>query len=232
MKWGNEKRKFKVRYDRILIFIFAILLVCFIIYKYVDRDLENIYITGNKYLNDQTIIEIAALENYPKMLKIDTLEIKDKLLKNSYITDVKIEKNFQEVVISIKEAFPIYFDSNKNMTILSNGKATSESYIVPILINYIPDTIINDFNKAMSKVNAEIMAKISEIKYDPNIDPERFLLTMTDGNYVYININRFELINNYLTIISNFKDQKGIIYLDSGSHFELFKDEKKVKSKN
>ena len=136
------------------------------------------------------------------------------------------------MTISIKEASPIYFDSNKNMTILSNGKATSERYVVPILINYIPDTIINDFNKAMSKVNAEIMAKISEIKYDPNIDPERFLLTMTDGNYVYININRFELINNYLTIISNFKDQKGIIYLDSGSHFELFKDEKKVKSKN
>ena len=66
------------------------------------------------------------------------------------------------------------------------------------------------------------MVKISEIKYDPNIDSERFLLTMNDGNYVYVNLKRFKSVNNYLTIISNFKDKKGIIYLDSGSHFKLF----------
>ena len=227
MNLGKGKKKFKVRYDRILICILGFLLIGYIGYKYVNRNLENIYITGNKYLSDQTIIEIAKLENYPKMLKIDTLEIKDTLLKNNYINDVEINKSLKEVTISIKEAYPIYFDSTKNMTILSNGKPVDESYIVPILINYVPDTISEDFNKAMSNVSDEIMAKISEIKYDPNIDPERFLLTMTDGNYVYININRFDLINNYLTIISNFKDQKGIIYLDSGSHFEIFKENKK-----
>ena len=227
MNLGKGKKKFKVRYDRILICILGFLLIGYIGYKYVNRNLENIYITGNKYLSDQTIIEIAKLENYPKMLKIDTLAIKDTLLKNNYINDVEINKSLKEVTISIKEAYPIYFDSTKNMTILSNGKPVDESYIVPILINYVPDTISEDFNKAMSNVSDEIMAKISEIKYDPNIDPERFLLTMTDGNYVYININRFDLINNYLTIISNFKDQKGIIYLDSGSHFEIFKENKK-----
>ena len=227
MNRGIKKSGIKVRYDRILICVIVLLIIGFICYLYINRDLKNIYITGNKYLNDQTIIEIASLENYPKMLKIDTLEIKEKLLKNNYINDVQIKKNYKEVVIEIKEAFPIYFDSTTNMTVLSNGKTVEDKYIVPILINYIPDTVIEEFRKAISEVNSEIMAKISEIKYDPNIDPERFLLTMTDGNYVYINVNRFNLINNYLTIISNFKDKKGIIYLDSGSHFELFKENKK-----
>jgi len=219
-------QKVKIRYDRIIIFILVLIIIGFLIYKHFNRRLTNIYILGNNYLNDQTIIEISNLENYPKMIKIDTLDIKNELLKNNYINDVEITKKYHELIINIKEAKPIYKDYNTNKIVLTNGKEVEEEYIVPILINYIPDTIINDFLKAMGEVEPEILAKISEIKYDPNIDSERFLLTMTDGNYVYININRFNLINNYLTIISNFKDQKGIIYLDSGSHFELFKEKK------
>ncbi len=217
------QKKIKIRYDRILICLIIIMIIGIMIYNVFNRNLKNIYVIGNKYLTDQTIIEISKLENYPKMVAIDTLEIKNNLLKNNYIDDVEISRKLTEVDIQIKEAKPIYYDSNKNKTVLSNGKIVDDIYILPTLINYIPDTICEDFNQVMSEINAEILVKISEIKYDPNIDSERFLLTMTDGNYVYININRFNLLNNYLTIISNFKDQKGIIYLDSGSHFELFK---------
>ena len=219
----SSKKKFKIRYDRIIIFLIILVLVALFIYKYVTRDLKNIYIRGNNYLSDQTIIEIANLEEYPKMLKINASKIKENLLKNNYINDVQITKNLTEIIIKIKEAKPIYYDSSARKTILSNSKLVDETYLIPVLVNYVPDTIVSEFNECMANINDEILIKISEIKYDPNIDPERFLLTMTDGNYVYININRFHLINNYLTIISNFKDQKGIIYLDSGSHFELFK---------
>ena len=224
------KKKSKIRYDRILVCIIVLIIIISLIYVYLNRNLKNIYILGNEYLNDQTIIEIAQIENYPKMTQIDTLEIKKDLLNNNYITDVDIDKKGTEILIKIKEAKPIYYDLTAKKTVLSNGKKTDDTYIVPTLINYVPNTIVNDFIKVMTEVEAETLAKISEIKYDPNIDPERFLLTMTDGNYVYININRFKLINNYLTIISNFKDQKGIIYLDSGSHFELFKEEKEKKN--
>ena len=61
MNLCKGKKKFKVRYDRILICILGFLLIGYIGYKYVNRNLENIYITGNKYLSDQTIIEIAKL---------------------------------------------------------------------------------------------------------------------------------------------------------------------------
>ena len=225
MKRGINK-KVKVRYDRILSCLLVLLIIAFIIYKYIDRDLNNIYIRGNKYLTDQEIIEIAKLENYPKMIRIDTLKIKKDLLKNKFINDVSINKKSHEITIEIKESKPIYYDSSTKKTVLANAKEIDNTYIVPTLINYVPDTIASDLKKELAKVDDEILVKMSEIKYDPNIDSERFLITMTDGNYVYININRFNLINNYLTIISNFKNKKGIIYLDSGSHFEIFKDKK------
>ena len=75
----------------------------------------------------------------------------------------------------------------------------------------------------MNLVNKEVLDKISEIKYDPNsIDEKRFLLTMMDGNYVYLTISRFEAVNNYISIIKNFNDKKGILYLDAGNVFEYF----------
>ena len=117
--------------------------------------------------------------------------------------------------------FAVMYILNVRVKNIENGKKINKKYNVPIVVNYIPDTILEKFRKALAKVDDDNLPKISEIKYDPNIDDERFLLTMTDGNYVYINIKKFELINNYLTIISNFKDKKGILYLDSGSHFEV-----------
>ena len=61
---------------------------------------------------------------------------------------------------------------------------------------------------------------ISEIKYDPNnIDKERFLITMNDGNYVYVTLYKITAINEYLKILSKV-NKKGILYLDSGNFFE------------
>ena len=51
-------------------------------------------------------------------------------------------------------------------------------------------------------INPDILDNISEIKYDPdNVDKERFLLTMSDGNYVYITLSKCSNINNYLKYI-------------------------------
>ena len=73
----------------------------------------------------------------------------------------------------------------------------------------------------MNKVDSDIVKQISEIKYNPNdVDEELFLLTMTDGNYVYITLNSFNQINQYLDIVKNFSNKKGILHLDSGNYFE------------
>ena len=64
---------------------------------------------------------------------------------------------------------------------------------------------------------------MSEIEYKPNdVDQERFLIFMNDGNYVYINIKKFQNLNKYLDMLKSFDDKKGILYLDSGEYFVPF----------
>ena len=66
---------------------------------------------------------------------------------------------------------------------------------------------------------------IDKIEYNPDIsedvviDKNRFLLTMNDGNLVYINTLNIKRLNDYISIYSSISsslnNQKGILYLDS-----------------
>lgn len=222
MKRGTKTNKVRLRYDRILKCVFVIVIIGLVIYHFLNVRLTNIYIQGNHYLSDQSIIEISSLQNYPKMIKINKNAIIANLTKQNEIIEANVIKKYSTIIIEVKEAKPLYYDLSSKQIILTNGKTTNKSYNLPILVNYIPNTIIEEFHSLLATIDEEVFVRISEIKYAPNIDMERFLLTMNDGNYVYINLNRFDLLDNYLTIISNFKGKKGIIYLDSGSHFKLF----------
>ena len=72
----------------------------------------------------------------------------------------------------------------------------------------------------MALVNVDIIQRISEIKYDPsNVDEERFLFSMNDGNYVYITLSKITNINNYLEISNTLGEKNGILYLDYGNYF-------------
>ena len=122
MKRGAQKNKFKIRYDRILICLLFLTIIVLFIYHIFTMKLSNIYITGNKYLKDQEIIELVSLENYPKMIKIKTTEIKKKLEKQNEIIDAIVEKKGKTITIKIKEAKPLYYDSLTDEVVLSNGK--------------------------------------------------------------------------------------------------------------
>ena len=82
-----------------------------------------------------------------------------------------------------------------------------------------------DMLKLISKyqnVENEIRLLISEIEYVPNdIDKERFLIYMTDGNYVYMTLNKITKLNTYNSIVDQLEGKHGIIYLDSGDYFEI-----------
>jgi hypothetical protein len=70
-----------------------------------------------------------------------------------------------------------------------------------------------------------VFRKISEIKYDPDeVDKERILFTMTDGNYVYITMLKFYLLNDYNSIVKEFDNKKGILYLNSGGYFKIIEN--------
>ena len=45
---------------------------------------------------------------------------------------------------------------------------------------------------------------------------------MNDGNYVYVTMKKFDVLNNYVDFIREFDNKKGILYLNSGEYFKIF----------
>jgi len=202
--------------------VILIMLILFLVLLLKFRKV-NIYISGNTILTDE---EILSMINYRESSTIDKLSIniKNKLEKNIYILKVSVNKKklFGEIFIEIEENRPLYIYNEE--TILFSSEKTNDNFVIPKVTNTIPNDMYDKFFNKIKNIDSIILTRISEIKYSPNeVDDKRFLLAMNDGNYVYLTLNNFEKINNYLDIISNFDGQKGILYLDTGNYFELKK---------
>lgn len=218
-----KKRKLKVK--AFFAFLILVLIFSFAIWYINNIKITNIYISGNKILSDVEIMRIAKIDNYPKSLKNNTNTIEKRLEKNNYIKDAIVKKKgfFNEIYIDVIENKPLYYDAVKNKTILMDGSEVDDKYNIPTLINEVPKDKIEEFLECMGNIDDSIIIKISEVRYYPNdIDKERFYLTMNDGNYVYLTLNKFANINNYISIIKTVDNKKGILYLDSGEYFDVF----------
>lgn len=226
----NEKEETKVvvkkvKIVNILIVLLLLYMIGFYTYKVVVSPINNIFVVGNKYLTDQEIIDIAGIRNYPSFILTTKYNIKKKLLKNDLIDEVKIKKSFGRILtIELKESSPLFIYNDK--VILSNSKQIdNKNYKLPTITNYVEEDILNKLIEKYQNVDDEIKIMISEIEYVPNdIDKERFIITMNDGNYVYITLYKITSINEYIKIVSTLNNKKGILYLDSGNYFETFKD--------
>ena len=222
------KKKVHIKILPILILLLVIGLI-YLIYSYISKlPITNIYITGNNYLSDQEIIELANIENYPSFLLTTSKKIKTNISKNSLISKVRVTKNWWGIVnIEVEEHNILFRQYNDEETLVLDNKNTIKDsnyrYQVPKLLNYVPDNKYNSFIKGMNKVNEDVKLQISEITYVPNDqDKDRFLLYMNDGNYVYLTLTKFKQINYYEDILKKLKGSKGILYLDSGNHFKTF----------
>ena len=222
----KKKKKVRIRFTGILIILLLLYLLFYLVNYILDRRITNIYISGNYYLKDYEIISLAGLEDYPSNLKNSSKKISSNLENSIYILDAKVTKKFRKVYIEVKENRPLYYNKNTNKTVLSDKAETDNIYHVPTLLNYIPDTIIDNFIKSMNMLDIDILERISEIEYDPkNGDEYKFLLTMNDGNYVYLTLtgNSFKKLNSYPTMLKKFDGKKGILNLDYGNYLESYK---------
>ena len=216
-----KKKKLKIK-TLIVALITIILLVLIGIYV-VNLPVKNIYVTGNNILPDKIIISKADLTQYPPFINTYFTNIKKHLLSNEYIKSTNIKRTLKrKIYIHIEEYKPICIYKEK--LILSSTKAVDNIYnidYVPYVINDM-EPVYDKFVNKFSKVNPEVLFKISHIEYTPNdLDNERFLLYMTDSNYVYITLSKIDKINKYNSIIQKMEQKKGIIYLDSGDYVEI-----------
>ena len=226
---GTKKvKKRKLNLKKLLILILFLYLIIYGGYYLFNKPIRNIVITGNVYIKDYEIIEIANLKDYPSIFGINTKELKKKIKEIPLIDDVSIKRglNFR-LNINIKEAKMVLLNSTNNNLLLSNGKSlanTYDYYGVPTLINYADEKILKNFSLNLGKLDEGIISLISEIKYSPttseegiSIDEERFILYMIDGNTVYTNVERCNTLNHYREIFASLNNKKGILNLDSGN---------------
>lgn len=219
----EEKVVKKFSFVKLVLVLLIMYIIGFLCYKVAISRITNIYIKNNNILTDQEIIDVSGLRNYPSFILTTNYSIKNKLLKNDLVKKVKVKKGlWGKVYINIEEYKPLFIYEDK--VILDNKNEVDLDISLPILVNKVDDDILDKLISKYESINDEIKLMISEIKYDPNdIDKERFLFTMNDGNYVYITLYKLSSIYEYLKITSTLKDKKGILYLDSGNYFEVFK---------
>lgn len=224
VKKVQKRKKRKLLYGRIFLALFLVGLLVYLFFSVIGYKIKNIYVSGNSVLTDQEIISFAGLEEYPSTFSNLCIPLKQKLEKNDLIKKATVtKKGLYKIYIKIEENRPLFYQSTSSKTVLLDHKKVDGEFDVPTLLNYVPDHIYDRFLSKMEQIEPEILKRISEIEYKPNeVDKNRFLLSMQDGNYVYLTLSRFSNVNQYVDIIRKFEHKKGILYLDSGEYFKIY----------
>ena len=221
------KKKKRLKLIPFLLFILVIAGAFFLVDVLLDTRVENIIIKGNKIVTDQQIIDEAGLSNYPSFYKTTSYNIKKALEKNSFIKEVKVKRSFYHVItIEVSEYKVLLKKETTGKLVLENmNEVTTDQeipYTVPRLVNDVPKDKYSKLLNNLLKVKRSVRSSISEFYYDPNeFDKDRFLLYMDDGNSVYLTLTKFRMINYYNDVLPQLDGKKGILYLDSGNHFQI-----------
>lgn len=222
-----KKKRIKIRWSKVIVLAVIITFAVLGIYLYTSIPVRTIYVTGNKILSENEVLKSTNLLSYPKIYTLSETMMEKDLLKNPLIKKAEVTKSLSgKVTISIIENKILYQDSANNI-MLSSGKIIENREIsgIPTLINEVVD-VEDKFIDKMTLIKQDILIHISEIEYKPSdLDKERFLFYMSDGNYVYITLSKIDLINSYNEIYPTLEGKKGILYLDSGNHFEIKKSD-------
>lgn len=229
----EKKKERKINIIGLFVIILVVYLTASFVYYLMSMPIKNIYIKGNNYVSDATIIETAGIKEYPSMIKVSRRKVSKKLRKNPYINSVKIKKKLNGTIeFIVDESKPVFYNrNNKKLVLLNKNEVDDNKNVkVPSLINIVPNDIYDKLIESLSKVNYDLIMQISEIEYSPDIingktiDQERFLLRMIDGNSVYINPVNIKRLNKYFEAYDMVPDGvKGIFYLDSNSGNIMFK---------
>lgn len=220
----EAKKKKKRRLLRLIAILLLFYLIGVIIVGCLNINITNIYIKGNYYLTDQQIIDTAEINDYPNLIKNNPWLIKKRLKKHPYISDANVRlKWLGQVYITVTERKRLFLNKRTNQLVLSGGIIQkNDQQVAPLLVNYVPNLKYKKLITAMSQLDRDILKRISDIVYQPNeVDDERFVLTMTDGNIVYINIIRFKKLNKYDSIKVELNNSRGVLNLDYGTNFEV-----------
>ena len=209
-----------------LVFLLIIGIIFGVVFYILTRPTSNLIVKGNDYLTDDYILETAGVKDYPTFLFINNYMVEKKLKKSPYIIKADVKKRFiRKLEINIKENEPLFYDQYLKRMVFEDGSKLDlsyDKYDISRLNNYVPKGKYNNFVLGMKKIKRDVLSKISDIEYRPNdLDKDRFLFYMDDGNSVYLTLTKFSKINYYDESVAQIGGHKGILYLDNGNYFKI-----------
>ena len=221
----KKRKKVRIKFKNILLFLVILAVLVLIVYFLLNSKINNIYVSGNNSLSEQEIIDLSGISEYSKFYQISSSKISKRLRSNPLIEKVHIKKHLHSIEIIIEENDILLYTEYDSSILLSTGEKVyveKKPLGIPLLANQVDEEYLEKFIAKMKTIDKNILVKISEISYDPtNLDNERFLLYMNDQNYVYLTLSKFNYINKYDELLPKLEGKKGILYLDSGNHFEI-----------
>lgn len=227
----KKKTKKKVRIKGLLVLLLIVYLIGMFLYYLFTVSYSTIVVKGNDLISEKEVISLAKIKDNTSIFKILFANTCNGIEKSDYVKKCKINVSLdRKITFNIEENKILFYDSLNKKYLLSSGKQIDDLGFIgyPILINYTPSDVLDNFVKGLSKIDTNIINMISEIEYNPDryndtiIDEDRFLLRMNDGNEVYVNSVNIKKLNNYQSIFASV-DDKGILYLDSSSKTYIFK---------
>lgn len=224
------KRRLKIKGVLLLALILASI---FFSIKYLFKiEVKSITVVGNEYVKDSAIIKDAGLNEKITYLGFKSSDVCSSLKKNKLISTCKVRRNLDFTIsIVVEENVPLFFYSTDGAIVLSDKTRMTgaNTYGIPTLINYTPEDVLNEFIDGLADIKGDIIRSISEIEYAPStskdgvpIDSERFVLSMNDGNTVYVNNKRLSILGYYDKIYASLGDKKGIYNFDCDFDNYLF----------
>lgn len=223
----EKKVKKKLNKKALLVVILVLYLLIMAFYYAFNLPVKLIIVNGNTYISDEKIISSSKISDKTKLISLSSKSVIKNIKEIPMIESVKVTKHLNgKIVLDIKEVAVLYYKALESVYILENGNKTSNIDVIgiPTLVNYVPSDIEASFIKKLNNIDKDILYKVSEIEYSPDIkddtviDKNRFLLRMNDGNYVYINLANINNLNNYDEIYATLdEDAKGVLNLDSSS---------------
>lgn len=212
------KKKKKLKIKNFIIFLLVLLLLGFIIGFFLFRPVKNILIMNNNVLTDEEILKVTELDNYPPFVLVNKLRFK----KHPLVRNIKVKRKFyNKIILDVDEVNVLFYDNLTKKYLLDNNQELEikKPLSRPLIINHIPDNNKVKLISSFKDYNVSLLNTISEIKYVPTeFDKDRFLFTMSDGNYVYINNANMDNIIYYEKIVKVLQGKKGLLYLDNGAN--------------
>ncbi len=234
-KEKNTKKILNV--PRIIVFLLLIYIVVSLgIFVYKEK-VHHYEINGINYYKEIDIIRMLDLQDYPSFISINTNTLKNTLESDPLILSAKVSYGWNFTIkIDIDENTPILMIKSSNNVVLKDGNQIpyDDSFgALPMLLNNTPTDSLVLLADNLSKVDKGVLSLVSEITYTPYnssntiLDNNRFLLSMSDSNQVYINAKNCTWLNEYLDVIANNRiTEPGTFFFDGNLGKMIYKKAK------